>query len=106
MKTSERVVRTRWSLRFGSISNVMPGMLPAPLCLFSPVVKTWKPTSVRSSTRSPAKSISLPYAIFSVPSLTVRFSEPLPTGGVSGPERSVEIGEPIVLRLTMPQLPA
>ena len=30
----------------------------------------------------------------------------MPTGGVGGPERRYAVGEPSVLRLTMPQLPA
>src|SRR3954470_14455123 len=52
------------------------------------------------------ESTSLPNATFSVPSLTPRLSEPVPSGGLAGPERSVAVGEPIVLRSMMPQLPA
>src|SRR3954470_19361310 len=75
--------------RFGSISNVMPGMLRGPPYeTFSPVWKTRKPTWVTLRSGSPKKSTSLPKDAFSCGaasdvdlSATASPRLPLPNGG-------------------------
>ena len=108
------------AFRFGSISNVMFGMLREPIAAFSPVWKTRNPTLLRPLTGFPKKSTSLPKATFSaagdwlvalpdtwIPRL------PVPNGGLPGlpvtpnepygPGRRSAMPEPIVLRSITPQ---
>ena len=84
---------------FGSISKVIPGMFGL-VSVFSPVVKTLKPTSVIS--RSGPRT-DTPYETFSVsPRLAGIGGEQAQAAGakcrVPGPERRSATGEPIVLR--------